>query len=801
VISGTLLLGVALAMIFPKLPELDTLTDYRPKVPLRVLTSDGVLIGEFGEERRRPVDITEVPLVMQQAILAAEDDRFYQHGGIDFMGVARALVTNITSGGRTQGASTITMQVARNFFLTRDKTWTRKLYEVLLSYKIEANLSKDEILELYINQIYLGQRAYGFQSAAQVYYGKSLRDINTAEAAMLAGLPKAPSTYNPIVNPNRAKVRQQYVLRRMNQLQYINDTQLQEALNTELIYRNRKNNSDDMENSSGLTINADYAAEMARQAAVQMYGEEAYTSGITVTTTLIAQEQRAAQRALRNSVTEYELRQFFRGPEGYIQLPKDAKEAEEIIGDNISDYTDFGFLQSAVVLSANSNEVIVSQGTGQSIKLKGASLKPAESWLNERAPANKRLKRGAVVRILKRKDQVPMLTQLPEVEAAFIAITPKDGAIRALSGGFEFSRNKFNHVTQSTRQPGSTFKPFVYSAALEKGITPTTLVSDEPIFVPADTPGGKNWSPKNYDGKYEGAMLLKDGLAKSKNMVSIRVLQEITPKYGQLWATKFGFPAANVPPYLTMALGAVTTNPLQMASAFAVFANSGYRVKPYLIQKITDGSGRIVARAKPAVAGDEANRVIDARNAFLTTRLLREVIERGTATRAKVLNRSDIVGKTGTTNDSHDAWFAGYNSDISAVAWVGYDQPRNLGARETGGGLALPIWIDYMKVALSNIPERPQVVPTGINFIDGNYYYSEYTPGNAVGQIGTNNSDTSNIPSLFNFLKGLGGVLDEIGDTPTNNTSNNNSGDGTNHVAPSRPRDQPRDEIEKLFVN
>jgi penicillin-binding protein 1A len=797
-ISGALLVGVALALIFPKLPDLDTLTDYRPKVPLRVLTTDGVLIGEFGEERRRPVDITEVPLVMQQAILAAEDDRFYEHGGIDFMGVARALVTNVTSGGRTQGASTITMQVARNFFLTRDKTWTRKLYEVLLAYKIEDSLSKDEILELYINQIYLGQRAYGFQSASQVYFGKPLRDINAAEAAMLAGLPKAPSAYNPIVNPSRARVRQEYVLRRMNDLDYIDDKQLEDALNTELVYRNRKANGDDIEATTGLTINADYAAEMARQAVVEMYGEEAYTSGITVTTTLIAKEQRAAQRALRNSVMDYELRQFFRGPEGYIELPDDAKEAEEVIGDNISDYTDYGFLQSAVVLSAKPTEVVVSQGAGEPLTLTGASLKPAESWLNERAPANKRLKRGAVVRILKRKDQPPMLTQLPEVEAAFIAINPNDGSIRALSGGFEFSRNKFNHVTQSTRQPGSAFKPFVYSAALEKGVTPTTLVADEPIFVPADTPGGKDWSPKNYDGKYDGPMTIKEGLAKSKNMVSIRVLQEITPQYGQRWATKFGFPAANVPPYLTMALGAVTTNPLQMANAFAVFANSGYRVKPYLIEKITDGSGRIVARARPAVAGEEANRVIDARNAFLTTRLLREVVERGTATRAKVLNRGDIVGKTGTTNDSHDAWFAGYNSDIAAVAWVGYDQPRNLGARETGGGLALPIWIDYMKVALADLPEKPQVVPPGIEYIDGNYYYAEYTPGNGISRIDVGGG-SDDIPSLFNFLKGLGGMLEGSGETPI--SGNPTAGDGTTHTAPARPRDPPKDDIERLFGN
>lgn len=794
-VAGALLLGVALSLIFPKLPALDNLTDYRPKVPLRVMTSDGVLVAEFGEERRRPVQISQVPLVMQQAILAAEDDRFYQHGGIDFFGVARALVTNITSGGRAQGASTITMQVARNFFLTREKTWTRKLYEVLLAYKIEANLSKDQILELYINQIYLGQRAYGFQAAAQAYFGKKLQDINPAEAAMLAGLPKAPSAFNPIVNPKRARVRQEYVLRRMHDLDYLTKEQYQKALSTELVYRTRKN-MDDPDAPTDF-VNADYAAEMARQAAVELYGEEAYTAGITVTTTLIADEQRAARRALRNTVMDYEVRQYFRGPEGFMALPEDAAQAEEIIADGISDYPDYGFLESAVVLSANAREVVVSQGHGESLKLTGASLKPAESWLNDRAPANKRLKRGAVVRILKRKDQPVMLTQIPEVEAAFIALNPKNGAIRAMAGGFEFQRNKFNHVTQSTRQPGSSFKPFVYSAALEKGVMPTTIVNDSPIFFPASVPGGQDWSPKNYDGKYDGPMQLKDALAKSKNMVSIRVLQKATPQFAQKWAMNFGFSEEAVPPYLTMALGAVTTNPLQMASAYAVFANGGYRIKPYLIEKITDNTGRVVATAKPAVAGEEANRVIDERNAFMMTKLLREVVERGTATRARALNRGDIVGKTGTTNDSHDAWFAGYNRDIVGVSWVGYDQPRNLGARETGGGLALPMWIEYMKVALNSSPEVPLVVPAGVEMVAGNYYYTEYTPGQGVAKIEGGEGEEDG-PGLFNFLKGLGGVFNSEGGAPPQPPS---GGDSTLAVPVPTPKNQVPDEIEKRFGN
>lgn len=755
-VAGLLLALTAFAVIYPKLPDLESLRDYKPKVPLRVLTSDGVLIGEFGEERRNPVKISQVPLVMQQAILAAEDDGFYSHHGVDVLGVVRATLSNITTGGRGQGASTITMQVARNFFLKRDKTITRKLYEILLSFKIEATLTKDEIFELYINQIYLGQRAYGFASAARIYYGKDLAKITPAEAAMLAGLPKAPSAYNPVVNPKRARIRQEYVLHRMYELDYLNKEQYQSALAEVPVYSHVGKVINQFD------VDADYAAEMARQAAVEMYGEEAYTAGITVTTTLVGNEQQAAYNALRQGVMAYEVRQFFRGPEGFLELPSDPKAAEALVSDKIAEYPDYGELVSAVVLSAEPDAVVVSRGTGEAIKLTGKAINPAKSWLDPRAPANKRLKRGAVVRLYNMGKEGTFLTQLPEVQSAFVAINSHDGAIRALVGGFEFSRNKFNHVTQSTRQPGSSFKPFIYSAALEKGFTPTTTVRDEPIFVPGG-PGGKDWSPKNYDGKYEGPMLLKEGLAKSKNMVSIRVLQAVGVKRAQEWAGHFGFAPADVPPYLTMALGAVNVNPLQMASAYAVFSNSGYLIKPYLIQKITDGTGRVVAQAQPAVAGDDQNRVIDERNAFLTSRLLSEVIERGTATRAKVLGRRDLSGKTGTTNDSHDAWFAGYNPDITAIAWVGYDQPKPLGARETGGGLALPIWIDYMKVALAKFPEKPLQVAPGIEVVNGNYYYTEYTPGSGLADTGSDKSLTEELPSLFNFLKSLGGVL-ESGD-------------------------------------
>jgi penicillin-binding protein 1A len=570
---------------------------------------------------------------------------------------------------------------------------------------------------------------------------------------------------------------------------FIKEAEYKAAMAEKLDYKGRKS-------ANSFSVNADYASEMARQAAVGMYGEEAYTAGITVTTTLIAKEQNAAQKALREDVMSYEMRQYFRGPEGFIELPKDANEAEDLIADKISDFPDYDELISAVVLSASENQVVVSRGAGENIKITGAGLKPAASWLNDRAPANKRLKRGAVVRLIIDSKTGPMLTQLPEVQAAFVALSSKDGAIRALAGGFEFALNKFNHVTQSTRQPGSSFKPFVYSASLEKGVMPTTIVADEPIYVPASTPGGKSWSPKNYDAKYEGPMLMKDGLAKSKNMVSIRVLQEITPQFAQTWATQFGFNPADVPPYLTMALGAVTTNPLQLASAYSVFSNGGYRIKPYLIKEIKDASGRIVAQAKPAVAGDEANRAIDTRNAFMMNQLLRGVVDHGTAVRAKSLGRSDIMGKTGTTNDSHDAWFAGFNPEIVGIAWVGYDQPKNLGNRETGGGLALPIWIDYMKVALQGMPDKPMSPPaTGVTFVDGNYYYSEFTPGQGIASIGVK-SEQNDIPSLFNFLKGLGGGADT--EAPRNADSHSDNSTPSRIAAPVKGK---KDEIEQLFGN
>ncbi len=720
------LVGISLALIYPNLPSLDVLTDYRPKVPLRVFTEDGALIGEFGEERRNPVRIKDVPTVMKQAILAAEDDRFYQHGGIDIMGIFRAAISNLTSGGKKQGASTITQQVARNFFLSSEKTWTRKLYEVLLSFKIEANLSKDQILELYINQIYLGQRAYGFASAAQIYFGKPLRDITAAEAAMLAGLPKAPSAYNPVVNPKRAYARQHYILGRMNSLGFITDKEYDTALKETLAVK---------ASASEFSVHAEYVAEAARVMAAEQFKDDVYTRGINVYTTLLKGDQQAAYQAVRRGILAFEKRQAYRGPEGFVELEGNTAEVDALIDDALIEHPDADELLSAVVLEATPKSLKISRSKNEVVTMTGDSIRMALPWLAADAPANRKLKRGAIVRVMKTGGDKFEIIQMPEVESAFVSVSSADGAIRSMVGGFDFGKNKFNHVTQAWRQPGSSFKPFIYSAALEKGFSPSTVVNDAPIHFDSGA-GGQAWDPKNYDGKYEGPMRLRQGLAKSKNMISIRVLQSIGPKYAQEWATRFGFEADKHPAYLTLALGAGSVTPLQMAGAYAVFANGGYRVAPYLISKITDNDGKVLAEAKPLQAGNEEVRAIDERNAFMMDSLLKEVVKSGTAARAMSLKRTDLAGKTGTTNDSHDAWFAGYHPALVGIAWVGYDQPRKLGDRETGGGLALPMWIDYMAYALKRLPETPRSVPDGIAVVNDDYYFVEFQPGSNINSLG-----------------------------------------------------------------
>jgi penicillin-binding protein 1A len=722
-----LIVGFGLAMAYPNLPDLDSLTDYRPKVPLRVFSADGVLIGEFGEERRNIARIKDIPDIMKKAVLTAEDDRFYEHGGIDYLGITRAAFNNL-SGGAKQGASTITQQVARNFFLSSEQTLKRKAYEVLLAWKIEQNLSKDQILEVYMNQIYLGQRSFGFSSAAQIYFGKKLQDITAAEAAMLAGLPKAPSAYNPVVNPRRAKVRQQHILLRMRQLGYLTDAQYEAAKVEELSVKSDTNE---------FGIHAEYVAEMARQLVYEQFKEETYTRGLNVFTTITKADQDAAYLALRRGVMDYEKRHGFRGPEGYIDIPAAKDEADDAIETELAEHPDSDDIVAALVLKASPQKVIATLASGEEITIVGPGLSFASAWLSDKAAPNRRLKRGAVIRVM--QDGAGWtITQMPEVESAFVAASSVDGAIRALVGGFDYNRNKFNHVTQAWRQPGSSFKPFIYSASLEKGLSPATIINDAPISFDAGQTGGQAWEPKNYDGKYDGPMSMRRGLTKSKNMISIRILQKIGAKYGQEYTTRFGFDADKNPPYLTLALGAGATTPLQMAGAYSVFANGGYKINPYLIAKITDASGKVVSQATPERAGDEANRVIDERNAFMIDSMLKDVVKYGTATKALVLKRSDISGKTGTTNDSFDAWFAGYQSKLVGIAWIGFDQPKNLGNKETGGGLALPIWIGYMQKALKELPIEERVVPDGLIQVGSEYYYVENPPGSGVSSLGVN---------------------------------------------------------------
>ena len=723
---GALVLVFMLAMAYPNLPPLDSLTDYRPKIPLRIFSSDNVLLGEFGEERRNLMRIKDIPEIMKKAVLAIEDDRFYEHGGVDYLGIVRAAVHNLIGGGAKQGASTITQQVARNFFLSSEQTLKRKTYEILLAWKIEQNLSKDQILEVYMNQIYLGQRAYGFSSAAQIYFGKNLRDVTVAEAAMLAGLPKAPSAYNPVVNPKRAKVRQQYILLRMHQLKYITDEQYSVAQKEELKIKT---------DSSEFGVHAEYVAEMARQLVYEQFKEETYTRGLSVFTTITKADQDAAYLALRRGVMEYEKRHGYRGPESYMQIPAAKEEADDAIEVELAEHAYSDDIVAAVVTEASPKSVRAVLSSGEDITITGPGLSFATNLLSDKAPPTRRVKRGAVIRVIQ-EGKNWSITQIPEVQSAFVSASTEDGAIRSLVGGFDYNLNKFNHVTQAWRQPGSSFKPFIYSASLEKGLSPSTIINDAPISFDAGQTGGQAWEPKNYENKYDGPMTMRKGLTKSKNMISIRILQKIGAKYGQEYATRFGFDAERNPAYLTLALGAGAVTPLQMAGAYSVFANGGYKVNPYLIARILDADGRVLSQVKPDTAGNPANRVIDARNAFMIDSMLKDVVKYGTAAKAMALKRTDLAGKTGTTNDSLDAWFAGYQPKLVGIAWIGYDQPKNLGNRETGGGLALPIWMGYMQKVLKGVPMEERPVPDGMLQVGGDYYYAENPPGSGVRSLG-----------------------------------------------------------------
>jgi len=726
VISILLVVAVALSVAYPNLPDISDLLDYRPKLPLRVYSADAVLIGEFGEERRNLTPIRNIPQVMKDAVLAIEDARFFSHGGVDYIGVIRAGLANVGRA-KSQGASTITMQVARNVYLSAEKSYTRKIYEILLTFKLEHLLTKDQILEIYMNQIFLGQRAYGFAAASEAYFGKPLKDVSIAEAAMLAGLPKAPSAYNPVINPKRAKARQLHIIERMEENGFITAAQAVEAKNEPLKIKSGPDTG---------RVHAEFVAETVRQLVFSQYGDETYTRGLNVFTTLRAADQTVAYKALRKGIMDFERRQIYRGPERFINLPADAKDAEEAIDDALAESPDNDDVMSAVVLEAGPKKIVAIRQNSETIEITGDGLKPAQSGLSDKAAPNIRLRRGALIRVAKTPKNTWEITQLPEVEGAFVALDPRNGAIRALVGGFDYEKNKFNHVTQAWRQPGSSFKPFIYSAALEKGFTPATVVNDAPLFFDAGVTGGQPWEPKNYDGTFEGPMSLRRGLAKSKNMISIRILQAVGVKKAQEWVTHFGFDGEKHPAYLTMALGAGSVTPLQMAIGYSVFANGGYRINPYLITRITDQKGNTVVES-PVPVLDESSRGIAPRNAFIMSSLLQEVTRSGTAAKAQAtLKRTDLYGKTGTTNDSIDTWFVGYQPTLTAAVWMGYDTPKKLGDRETGGGLSLPIWINFMEYALKGVPVSEYPTPEGVVNMGGEWFYDEYAKGSGVSSVG-----------------------------------------------------------------
>ena len=725
------------ALIYPTLPNISHLEKYRPKQPLQIYSKEGSLIAEFGEERRDFIAISDTPQQMINAILSIEDRRFFEHPGIDFIGITRAAFKNIM-GRSHEGASTITMQVARNFFLTSEKTFKRKINEILLAIKIERTLSKEEILELYINQIYLGQRSFGFAAAANTYFGKNLDQLNLGETALLAGLPKAPSRYNPLVRPNLAINRQQNVLNSMLRHGYIDKPTYILALDEPLSLKDRFMKSE---------LQANYVAEMVRQTLFEEFGDKIYTSGLKVYTTIKKKNQLMANRAVQNGIINYMSRHDLAPPEDFIEFKsqefENNKDRDNFLLKKLKLIPTYNDFIPGVILNLQPLRVDVLLKTGKKISVYKRGLKLLKKDLSLQNEGEKLLKSGSVIRFVKKRNNW-IATQLPKVESSLVSMDPKTGAILALVGGFDFHRNKYNHVSQANRQPGSIFKPFIYSAALEKGITPATLVNDAPIYITArELNTNENWEPQNYNEKYDGAIRLREGLAKSKNLVAIRVLKHIDPKYALDYITRFGFDKKKHSPYLSMALGVGQVTALEMLAAYGVFANGGYLKKPYFIEKIIDVKGRKI-KQNFSVTNEETPRIIDPRNAFIMNSLLKEVINTGTARKAKIIKRSDLAGKTGTTNELVDAWFAGFNQDIVTVTWMGFDQPKTLGKHESGSRAALPIWIDYMQPILKNYPmrevETPHgIIPLKINPINGilaeenensiyEYFYDEFLP-------------------------------------------------------------------------
>ena len=729
------------------LPPIDRIVNYQPKLPLQVFTADGVEIAQFGAERRDYVPLSRTPKLLQDAVLAVEDARFREHSGVDPKGMARAAFAMLT-GGRKQGASTITQQLVRTMLLTRELTVERKAKEILLAFKVEEALSKDRILEIYLNEIFLGQRAYGFAAAARTYFGKPMDQLTLAEAAMLAGLPQNPYYANPVANFERAVQRQRVVLERMRATGAITEQQLAAARAEKLRIRTPGQRS----------VNAEHVAEMARRAVVERFGTGAYTTGLRVTTSLRAAEQRAAFDAVQSGVLAFDRRGTWRGPEGFEALPaSNGPELESAAALALKDHRDDETLRVAVVLSASPKELRVQLASGERVSVKGEGLRWAQPGLNAKAKAALKLTRGSVVRVLSKGNtktgETWAIAQWPEAEAALVALDTQSGRVRALVGGFDFTRQPFNHVTQSWRQPGSAFKPLLYSAALEARVMPATLVDDLPFTAP------NGWSPGNSSGAHSGPISLRTALTQSSNLASVRVLQHVGTQRAREWSTRFGMDAQRHPDNLTLALGTGLVTPLQMAGAYATLANGGWRVAPVVIEKITDAQGKVLFEAPPAAALTEDNRALPERNAYVMSSLLNDVTRTGTAAQAQArLKRTDIYGKTGTTNDAVDAWFTGYHPSLATAVWMGYDKPRSLGGGASGGGLALPIWIDFMGAALKGVPvAQPPAPPAGLSRVNDEWLYSEWVDGGGwVSSISdAGGTQYAGPPTLLDALKDL----------------------------------------------
>ena len=711
---GVGLIAIAILVTYPKLPSLDSLQHYKPKMPLTIYSSDGQVIGVYGEQRREFTKIGDFPKILKDAVIAAEDKRFYDHWGVDVWGVARAAIGNVMAGGVQSGASTITQQVAKNFYLSSERSFTRKFNEALLAYKIEQSLSKDKILELYFNQIYLGQRAYGFASAAQIYFNKNVNDLTLAEAAMLAGLPKAPSAYNPIVNPERAKLRQTYILNNMLEEGMITLQQRDQALKEELHYERFVQNIDQ---------SALYVAEMVRQELFEKYGEDAYTQGFKVYTTVDTAHQRVATEALRKVLRNFDRGSSYRGAENYIDLSK-SDNVEETVSQYLSTLYTVDKMIPAVVLEASRKGVQIQLPSGRKVTLNSHALGFAARAVNNEKMGEDRIRRGSVIRVKGSGDTFTVV-QEPLLQGALVSLDAKTGAVRALVGGYDYHSKTFNRATQAMRQPGSTFKPFVYSAALAKGMTASTMINDAPISLPGKGANGKAWNPKNSDGRYAGYITLRQALTASKNMVSIRILMSIGIGYAQQYIQRFGFKPSEIPASLSMALGTGETTPLRIAEGYSVFANGGYKVSAYVIDKIYDSQGRLKAQMQPLVAGENAPQAIDPRNAYIMYKIMQDVVRVGTARGAAALGRSDIAGKTGTTNDNKDAWFVGFNPSVVTAVYIGFDKPRSMGRAGYGGTIAVPVWVEYMRFALKGTSVKPMKAPEGVVTNGGEVYMRE----------------------------------------------------------------------------